>query len=157
LPEKTSNWQKLKRLRRSQWFVILQAPFVLLLTWYRLRLRGYQQTLAEITRPPVSGMLPEDQLLLAKDVAHALAVANRLGPWKPRCLVRSLALGWLLARRDISFEIRIGIPREKTALHDSGTVGLNAHAWVEHAGVVLNDRQDVATTFSAFDTGPGSA
>lgn len=48
------------------------------------------------------------------------------------CLHRSLALWWLLARRGIASEVRIGTRR----LHGR----FEAHAWVELAGVALNDR-----------------
>jgi hypothetical protein len=153
LPEQTSNWQKLKRLKRSQWVVIVQSPFVLLLTWVRLRRGGYQQTLARIKPLYNSDMSPQEQATIAREVAFALAVAVKAGPWKPRCLMRSLALGWLLAKRGISFDIRIGVPHGKAKTQAGEAVAFSAHAWVEHAGIVLNDRQDVAGKFSAFDTG----
>jgi hypothetical protein len=157
LSEQTSNWHKLTHLKCSQWVVIVQSPFVLLLTWIRLRRGGYQKTLDRIVMGPEPVLPPEQQLIMAKEVAFALAIAVKAGPWRPQCLVRSLALGWFLARRSIPFYIRIGVPHEKFNAGENGEVNFSAHAWVEHAGVVLNDRQDIAEQFSAFDTGSGSA
>ena len=157
MAEQTSNWHKLTHLKRSQWVVIVQSPFVLLLTWIRLRRGGYQKTLDHIVTGPEPVLPPEKQLTMAKEVTFALAIAIKAGPWRPQCLVRSLALGWFLARRSIPFCIRIGVPHEKFNTGENGEVNFSAHAWVEHAGVVLNDRQDIAEQFSAFDTGSGSA
>ena len=57
-------------------------------------------------------------------------------------LTRSLVLGWLLQRRGVATELRIGVR----------LVGgvLDAHAWVEYLGVPVNDRRDVAPQFGPF-------
>lgn len=135
--------------------MILQSPFVLALIYYSLRRNGYQYTLDQLTSPPGLETLPEKQLATSKEVAYALSVAIKAGPWRPKCLLRSLSLGWLLKRRGMPFLIRIGIPNRKITTSENESIDFSAHAWVEHAGVVLNDRQDVAEQFSAFDTGPG--
>jgi hypothetical protein len=70
--------------------VIVQSPFVLLLTWIRLRRGGYQKTLDHIMTGPEPVLPPEQQLIMAKEVAFALAIAVKAGPWRPQCLVRSL-------------------------------------------------------------------
>lgn len=157
MPELTSNWHKLTHLKRSQWVVIVQSPVVLLLTWIRLRRGGYQKTLDHMVTGSEPVLPPEKQLVMAKEVAFALAVAVKAGPWRPQCLVRSLALGWFLARRSIPFFVRIGVPHKNLMMEGGGAVNFSAHAWVEYAGVVLNDRQDIAEQFSAFDTGSGPA
>lgn len=154
-PDLASNWQKIADLDASQWLVIFQSPFVLLSTWVRLRRGGFQKTLGQINTAPDSGIPAEQQAILAKKTAFALAVAVKAGPWRPQCLVRSLALARLLSRRGIPFVLRIGVPVGKDSLHAMNPGGFKAHAWVENAGIVLNDRQDVATQFSAFDTGSG--
>jgi hypothetical protein len=151
-----SNWQKIADLDASQWLVIFQSPFVLLLTWIRLRRGGFQKTLGQIDTGPDSGISAQRQALLARKTAFALAVVVKAGPWRPQCLVRSLALSWLLSRRGIPCVVRIGVPVGGDSLHAEGSDGFRAHAWVEHAGIVLNDRQDVATQFSAFDSGSDS-
>jgi hypothetical protein len=130
---------------------------MLLFTWIRLRRNGYQKTLSHINHLSGPVVPPETQVEIARETAFALAIAIRVGPWKPRCLLRSLTLVWILKRRGIPSVIRIGVPHGATPGQESDTVGFSAHAWVEHAGIVLNDRQDVATQLSAFDTRSGSA
>ena len=147
-----SKWQKIAALDASQWWVIVQSPFVLLLTWIRLRRHGFQKTLARIGTPPLSGIPAANQAELAKKTAFALAVAVRAGPWRPQCLLRSVALASLLIRRGIPCVVRIGVPVDRKSPQANGWGDFRAHAWVEHAGIVLNDSQDVATRFSAFDS-----
>jgi transglutaminase superfamily protein len=53
---------------------------------------------------------------------------------KNTCLHRSLALWWLLGRRRVASQIRIGTRR-----HDGR---FDAHAWVELDGIVINDTGD---------------
>ena len=53
-----------------------------------------------------------------------------------------MLLWWLLRRRGMESELRIGV-RKKAEV-------LEAHAWVEYQGCVLNDRSDVDQHFSPF-------
>jgi len=134
---------------------MLSAPRVLLSTALRLRSGGFRLTLARMRRPVSSSLTAQQQLTLARDTAFALAVAVKYGPWRPRCLLRSLALGWYLGRLGIPFDIRIGVPAGADSALDE--TDFTAHAWVEHAGEVLNDRADAAQAYRAFDPGPGPA
>jgi hypothetical protein len=49
-------------------------------------------------------------------------------PFDSRCLIRSLVLVRILARRRIASSLVLGV---------STTPAFEAHAWVEHAGVAL--------------------
>ena len=151
-----SKWARLRSLKRSQWSVILLSPFVLSQTWLDLWRHGYRKTLDRINSQSGRSIPREQQTGLAKDTAYALAISFKYGPWKPRCLTRSLTLARLLKRRGVPFVIRIGLPHGMTAGPGTDPEGFSAHAWVEHDGIVLNDRDDVATRHSAFDKGPGS-
>jgi hypothetical protein len=76
--------------------------------------------------------------------AHAFAVAivraaNNL-PLRTTCLDRALALYWLLRLHKIGGTVRVGVREGE---------GLQAHAWVEHAGEVLYD--DEAESYQAFE------
>jgi hypothetical protein len=71
-------------------------------------------------RVPVAGMLDESRRL-GRAVTRTLA----LMPGDTRCLVRSLVLTRLLARRGIPAKLVIGARATPTFL---------AHAWVEHDG-----------------------
>jgi len=77
----------------------------------------------------------------AHEHAWALAVAVRNVPWRVRCLERSLALWWLLARDGISAEMRIGVRKLGR--------GIEAHAWVEVQGHPL-DTAKIDQTYAPF-------
>lgn len=64
------------------------------------------------------------------------------------CLVRSMALSRMLARRGVVTELRIGVHTE------SGV--LSAHAWVERDGRVLDDGTDTGR-FHRFERPIGNA
>ena len=125
----------------------------MLLTRMRLQTIGYRGTLAAAQTRRAGGLSANEQLRLARDTAYAVAVAVKYGPWRPLCLLRSLALGWFLGRRGIPFEVRIGVPGGKSLRMPEGALDFTAHAWVEHAGVILNDKEDVAREFHPFTTG----
>jgi hypothetical protein len=57
------------------------------------------------------------------------------------CLPRSLMLCWLLRRRGIDSQLHIGVRK--------GNGKMEAHAWVERNGVILNDQPDVNERFAA--------
>ena len=150
-------WGKLYKLSGWQREVLLRSPYILFLTWLRLRTGGFKKTLGRIQPGTNAGLSPDEQLALARETTYALAVAIKYGPWKPRCLVRSLALGWFLARQGIPFNIRIGVPREKPGMRGLETIDFSAHAWLEHGNVVLNDKEDIAGKFNPFELGSGKA
>jgi hypothetical protein len=70
------------------------------------------------------------------------AVANRT-PFGGRCLQRSIVLGWLLRRRGIEGQMRIGVLK--------GSDQMAAHAWVEVAGEPVNDTRDHCAAFVVFE------
>ncbi len=76
-------------------------------------------------------------------VTRLVAAAARHGPYKATCLPRSLALQWLLRRRGIESDLRVGVRKVAG--------GLEAHAWLEHEGLPLIDAPDVRERYAAFD------
>jgi hypothetical protein len=151
LNDQAGKMRKLLQLTAWQWVVLLGSVFILPLFYFRLRLGGFKKAL-DWTQPSDtvrSGLSVEDELALAKQTAFAVDVASKYGFWKPNCLTRSLALGWFLSRREIPFEIRIGVPGGKV---NCLAPAFTAHAWVESSGVVLNDKEDVASEFSPFES-----
>ncbi|MEZ5341304.1 MAG: lasso peptide biosynthesis B2 protein [Acidimicrobiales bacterium] len=81
----------------------------------------------------------------AQEVATAVesSVAGRFGP---TCLDRSLYLWFVLRANGIDSRIRIGVVPTPEAIE--------GHAWVEHAGSVLNDVETVADSYLVFDDDP---
>ena len=129
---------------RQRW-TLLEA-FVLLpklAVWIRLlglrRVRALLHRLAPGSR---AGVDPQS-LAAARDAARLVAAAAARQPFAVSCLPRSLTLWWMLRRRGIPTELHLGVRNE------SGNI--EAHAWLEADGVVLNDTPDVRDRYAAFD------
>ncbi len=67
---------------------------------------------------------------LALMVAQAIARASGRMPWRSTCLVQALAAQWMLSRRKHEARLRLGVAR-------NGRANLDAHAWLESAGVLV--------------------
>jgi hypothetical protein len=80
---------------------------------------------------------------LARQTSRMVATASRRGLWQGNCLEHSLVLWWLLSRRGISCELRVGVRFEAGSL--------SAHAWVVCAGAVLNDHEENIQRYVPFD------
>jgi hypothetical protein len=81
-------------------------------------------------------------------VAAAVKALGRVGRHSPRpgtCLSRSLALQRWLSRSGVDSTLRFG-GRVVNA-------SLDAHAWVERDGAILNDTPDVADRFAPLHAG----
>ena len=76
-------------------------------------------------------------------VVKLLNLALRYTLLRPRCLGRTLMLQWLLVGQGFPSEMRLGVRHTPT--------GLEAHAWLEYQGRVLNDRPEMVDQFQAFD------
>lgn len=77
----------------------------------------------------------------AAAIALAVDRAARRGVFRPKCLVRSMALHRMLEQSGIDGSvIRIGVRREGDELL--------AHAWVEYMGVTLIDSPSAVAAFS---------
>jgi hypothetical protein len=100
-----------------------------------LRLMGFNRARALLERcaqptptPGAAGGPPGAQET-AQRIARLVAIAASRGAYRATCLRQSLALWWLLQRRGIDTQLRIGVRKEGGALQ--------AHAWVEHEGAPL--------------------
>lgn len=79
----------------------------------------------------------------ARAAARMIEAASRHGITRGNCLSKSMALWWLLRRKGINAEPRIGARRAGE--------GLEAHAWVELGGAILNDEDEVRESFATFE------
>ena len=133
---------KLTRLTPAHWWGLSIAGLYLLLAGWRLFV--LKQKLDRWTgngsrhgvRKPVTDT---DRVVLARRARWVNAVARHPRPWA-RCLQRSLAFCLWLEREGFQPDLRIGVRKEG--------VRLEAHAWVEYCGEVLNDTQDVSQEFA---------
>src|ERR1700730_13522553 len=130
-------WERLRR------FIALERPArgpfrrgvaLLQLVALSLRWRGFRETQASLQRF-LSKANPEPDAALASKItaltAHMVNAADRHGLVHPSCLAKSLTLWWLLGRKGMVSELRIGIRKENEKFE--------AHAWVECQGAALNE------------------
>jgi hypothetical protein len=73
-----------------------------------------------------------------------VAVACRRHPLRSGCLARTIVLWSLLQRVGIDADVRIGVRCDTDG-------AVNAHAWLEWNGEVLNDAVDVARQYLPFN------
>ena len=130
------------------------AATVLVPVCWSLRWAGFNRTFrwlgqtSPAPRPDLGENEPssgEELQRLAHRWSRALDIAGRNLPVRGKCLERSLALWWILRWRGVAPELRLGVRRGE----EPGKP-LDAHAWLETRGRVLNDRPDVAERFAPF-------
>ena len=85
-----------------------------------------------------------EELEIAQYTARMVSIAAHNGPYKASCLERSLATWWLLQRKGIHTELKIGV--------NNTAKSFAAHAWLEYPGHALAERSDIEDCFSAFDS-----
>ncbi len=142
-----TNWRKFKQLDRAERGVFFQALLLLPVAAAALRLLGVRHScklFARLSANDRSNVSAEGQEQ-AKRIAWLVHAAARHGIYQASCLPRSLVLWLLLRRRRISAEVRVGVQK------DGG--GVRAHAWVECAGIALNEQAEIASEFSPFASG----
>lgn len=146
-------WRSWRRLDGAARVRLVQAACALPMIAMGLRVAGYNRTLWALARstPLLRGGTaqqdgPALQALIAES-AWAVAAAAHHAPFSTTCLQRSMTLWWLLRRRGIGSDLRIGVTKA------GGEFG--AHAWLERDGEVINDDMDVGERFVAFDSLPG--
>lgn len=138
---------KLRQLTLAEMALLLQAPVALPAAAFALRRWGLATVQTWIARRTVRAAAPdtdEARLATAQRLSWCVQVAAAYGPWPANCLQRSVVLCWFLHRRGLHGDLRIGVRNT-----DQGA--LDFHAWVEYAGMVVNDRRDVAQRYAVFD------
>ena len=134
-----------RALPRSERLLLLEAAAALPLIACGLRLFGMQSFLASLER--LAGRLARTDLCDDPAVRIArtrwlVAAAASNGLYRGTCLSRSTTLWWLLRRQGIASELRVGVRREGKALE--------AHAWIECGGVVVNERPETLESYTPF-------
>lgn len=151
LKRTTETWHRFWRLSSFERRVVLEAAAALVATWFGLRLAGFRRWQAALAwlAPSLAACNTEQSLADSARMITRMeqSAANHLF-FRANCLEQSLTLCWLLHRRGIAAELRIG------ARKDAGR--FEAHAWVESSGVVLNDTSTSHLHFVPFD-GPVGA
>lgn len=142
-------WERLRRfsaLERTERGIFLRAAALLPLISLSLRLRGFRKTQAFLQKSFSTSRKEASASahVLADGTVRMVRAAARHSPGHPTCLEESLALWWLLGRRGIDAELRIGVRKQGEKFE--------AHAWVERAGAALNEPESVHEHYAAFDS-----
>jgi Transglutaminase-like superfamily len=142
-----NRWNGFWRLAPPERRVVLRAAIMLSLTAAALRVLGFprwkstlERFLRNVSAAPGDSV---SRLSLAREIAPLAEKAERRGPLRPNCLERSLVLWFLLRRRGLPAELRIGARKQDARFE--------AHAWVELEGHVLNDSDSVHKHYARFD------
>ncbi|HYR76609.1 MAG TPA: lasso peptide biosynthesis B2 protein [Pyrinomonadaceae bacterium] len=154
--------RKAQRLSADERWLLAQAFVLLPLTFcgiYVLGVSRWQRVLMKLARVSSASIRYRDldskasteimpcaetrSIEQARAIARIVYIAAHHGVYRANCLQQTLVL-WSLLRRDgIESEIRFGARKEDGQLQ--------AHAWVEYLGVVLNEESDVCRHFSPFE------
>lgn len=103
---------------------------------FRRLQRLLERLLPDSRRPRKSDA---EDLKLAQSVSRVVQIASHRGILHPSCLQQSIYLRWLLARKGLAADLRIGVRKRNNRFE--------AHAWIEYRGRVLNDSADVQTRY----------
>lgn len=117
-------------------------------TWIGLRVIGYrrwQRALDSLATGTATRANSADPIVLgsARAIARFQESAARHLFLRTNCLEQSMVLCWLLRRRGIAAELRIGARKEDERFE--------AHAWVELGGAVLSGVLEQHRHFAPFD------
>ncbi|MFB2918866.1 MULTISPECIES: lasso peptide biosynthesis B2 protein [Aerosakkonema] len=149
-----SSWHKLRKLSKAELTLLLWAIVLLPLMALSLKFFGFRRIYFAIAKlsggerylsPMVEKSQGRDEskcLTKAHRIARIVGIASQYGFYSANCLQKSLVIWWLLQREGIETDLRIGVRKQEESLE--------AHAWVEYFGVVLNDRSDVRERFAPF-------
>jgi hypothetical protein len=136
----TSTWARLRALTLQDQLALACAYAWLALFWLALRWVGFVRLdrLLEGREHGAACVPPSEVARLAHIIRMA---SNRSGRWAT-CLTRSMLLRWWLRRRGMVTQLCIGVRLAHGVL--------DAHAWVEHEGVPVNDSRAVVDQYERF-------
>lgn len=139
------NWQTFSRLTGSERRIVLEAATGLTATWVSLRLLGFRRwrSLLLWTVPRITKIQTgNDSHSTVAGVLRMEEAAARNMFFSTNCLEQSLVLWWLLRRRGIAADLRIGARKSGQRFE--------AHAWVEFCGIALNSGGEEHLHFAPF-------
>ena|ERR1700730_13902084 len=140
-------WRRFWRLTGFERAVVLEAAAALGITWMGLRLAGFRrwkgivERFARMVAPNSAGNSDAKDIAERKIARMASATAHYL-PFRTNCLEQSLVLWWLLRRRGIPADLKIGARKEADRFE--------AHAWVEFDGGVIGSPGEEHMHFVPF-------
>ena len=123
----------------AEWLLLVESWWMLLGFYLALLFVSYDR-LNKWT-PPLSRKISNSfaYQAFAERLKRLVDISSRLHLLPMTCLVRSLALRWMLNKRGIPVQLCIGVSKT--------LIGMHAHAWVEINGQPIGDALDVAERF----------
>ncbi|MFQ5656811.1 MAG: lasso peptide biosynthesis B2 protein [Candidatus Methylomirabilales bacterium] len=118
---KTTRWRKLHSLSLSEACFLFEAAAAVVAFDVAFRLLSSKTCLALFERR--GGSHARRSGANSQRMAWLVDVADRYAPGRSSCLRRTIALAWLLRRRGIATNMRIGVAREGD--------NITAHSWLE--------------------------
>ncbi len=143
----TSWWREAWGLGAMQWRYLLMSLVLLPVIDVSLRRVGYKRTLVWLSRRAERCEVTinsVDSPGFASKIARMVSLAGRRSPWRTTCLRQALVLWFLLARRGVATELRLGVEKSETG-------DFAAHAWVELDGHVLIGGEYVQQRYVDFN------
>ena len=141
-------YQQIINLTLSDIYIIFISLILLPLTALALKIKGFKSTKSIFSKLLIKNnthQIPEsNQLTIAKNTSKMVSIAANHGPYRANCLKKTLVTQWLLNKKGIQTQLKIGVNKDER--------DLNAHSWLEFQGEILNDNADVNLRFSAFDS-----
>lgn len=132
-----------RRNRRLLFNAILLLPIIHINLYFLgyYRLRGIIEILIPLKR--IDTNYSEAEILQqARDIAWIVTIAAQRGLYKATCLRKSILIWWFLRKENIPSDICFGVRMVNRKL--------DAHAWVECNGIVVNDSPSVVEKFDAM-------
>lgn len=145
-------WKAFQRYRkqdREAKKLFWRAALLLTRVRVSLRLRGFQRTRDDLqhklcgVRPEGAGT-QENAAVRVEKICRMVKAAAHYGIGAATCLEQSLVLWYLLRQEDIPARLRIGVKKQPGKFE--------AHAWVEHNGMALNQVEEVHRHYAAFES-----
>lgn len=130
---------RLLSLSVADWWSAACAAALMVAFGLAVRLRVFRPTSWPLEMPERGDTRQRESATRLATTVNSVA---RHVPWPVSCLVRSLVLASMLRHRGIPSCLRIGV-----RIADGR---LEAHAWVEHAGMPVNDAPDIDREFPSF-------
>lgn len=141
-----ADWRTLCHLSRQEKWMLAVSILLLPLVVLAHRLFGLsrvQWALDRFLPYHVCASFSQGQSIrLACSISRIVRIAATRGLCHATCLQQSVLLHWVLAKRGIVSDVRIGVSKRNGKFE--------AHAWVECLGYVVNDCKDVAVQYSPF-------
>jgi hypothetical protein len=142
-------WARLRRfsaLPRAAKIDFVRAALLMPLIRMSLRLRGFRATQKSLQLRLGRGIAAMSEAAAdseSKQVCRMVFAAAQYSLISFTCLEGSLALWWLLARRGITTQLRIGARKSGDKFE--------AHAWVERNGTAISELDGGHLHYAAFE------